>query len=67
LRYQYVTRMTERWNSTESTALTFLSNVFYILPYFLFYMGLGFRYGNYNESLLSTAGFVQDFQKNIDD
>ncbi|CAF4183794.1 unnamed protein product, partial [Rotaria sordida] len=49
LRYQYVTRMTERWGSTGSTALTFLSNVFYILPYFLFYMGLGFRYSSYNE------------------
>ncbi|CAF4261125.1 unnamed protein product, partial [Rotaria sordida] len=35
LRYQYVTRMTERWGSTGSTALTFLSNVFYIQPYFL--------------------------------
>ncbi|CAF0951970.1 unnamed protein product [Rotaria sp. Silwood1] len=58
LRYQYVTRMTERWGSTGSTAFTFLSNIFYILPYFLFYMGLGFRYGSYNEGLLSTARII---------
>ncbi|CAF1060452.1 unnamed protein product [Rotaria sordida] len=61
LRYQYVTRMTERWGSTGSTALTFLSNVFYILPYFLFYMGLGFRYSSYNEGLLSTARIIWAF------
>ncbi|CAF3681231.1 unnamed protein product [Rotaria sp. Silwood1] len=58
LRYQYVTRMTERWGSTGSTAFTFLSNVFYVLPYFLFYMGLGFRYGSYNEGLLPTARII---------
>ncbi|CAF3900565.1 unnamed protein product [Rotaria sp. Silwood2] len=58
LYYQYVTRMTELWGSTGSTALTLLSNVFYIMPYFLFYVGLGFRYASYNEGLLSTARII---------
>ncbi|CAF4286852.1 unnamed protein product, partial [Rotaria magnacalcarata] len=51
----------ERWGSTGSTALTLLSNIFYILPYFLFYLGLGFRYGSYNEDLLTTARFAEYF------
>ncbi|CAM4805119.1 unnamed protein product [Rotaria magnacalcarata] len=58
LYHEYDTRMTERWGSTGSTALTLLSNIFYILPYFLFYLGLGFRYGSYNEDLLTTARII---------
>lgn len=49
--------MIERWGSTGSTILTVLSNVFYITPYFLFYAGLGFRYGSYKADLLSTARY----------
>ena len=50
--------MVERWGSTGSTAINVLSNVFYILPYLLFYLGLGFRYASWNEGLLSTARFI---------
>ncbi|CAF1116862.1 unnamed protein product, partial [Rotaria sordida] len=55
---EYDARMLERWGSTGSTLLTVLTNTFYILPYFLFYLGLGFRYGSYNEDLLSTARII---------
>ncbi|CAF1480220.1 unnamed protein product, partial [Rotaria sordida] len=58
LYHEYVTRMTERWGSTSSTILTVLSNVFYIMPYFLFYLGFAFRYGSYDEYLLSTARII---------
>ncbi|CAF4173280.1 unnamed protein product [Rotaria sp. Silwood2] len=58
LYYEYDTRMTERWGSTGSAILTVLSNIFYIMPYILFYFGLGFRYGSYNEDLLTTARIV---------
>ena len=61
LYYEYDARMVERWGSTGSSGLTVLSNVFYILPYFLFYLGLGFRYGSYSEGLLSAARFVENF------
>jgi hypothetical protein len=57
--HDYNTRMVERWGSTGSDILTVLSNVFYIMPYFLFYLGLGFRYASYNDALLSTARFGQ--------
>jgi hypothetical protein len=66
--YEYSARMIERWGSTGSTILTFLSNVFYILPYFLFYLGLGFRYGSNNDKLLTTARFdknLDEFMMNI--
>ncbi|CAF4511049.1 unnamed protein product [Rotaria sp. Silwood1] len=58
LYHEYNTRMTERWGSTGSAFLTVLSNAFYIMPYILFYLGLGFRYGSYNESLLTTARII---------
>ncbi|CAF0730867.1 unnamed protein product [Adineta steineri] len=58
LYYEYDAHMTERWGSTGSIILTILSNVFYILPYGLFYFGLGFRYASYNDNLLSTARIV---------
>lgn len=58
--------MVERWGSTGSTLLTVLTNVFYIVPYFLFFLGLGFRYASYTDELLSTARFVQRFSMNID-
>jgi len=47
--------MVERWGSTGSTIVTVLSNAFYILPYLLFYIGLGFRYSSYTSGLLSAA------------
>ncbi|CAF5062350.1 unnamed protein product, partial [Rotaria sp. Silwood1] len=56
--HEYDTRMTERWGSTGSTVLTVLTNGFYIMPYFLFYLGLGFRYGSYDENLLTTARII---------
>jgi hypothetical protein len=37
------------------------SPVFYILPYFLFYLGLAFRYRGYTEDILTTARFVLYF------
>ncbi|CAF3258135.1 unnamed protein product [Rotaria sp. Silwood2] len=58
LYHEYNTRMLERWGSTGSTVLTVLTNVFYIMPYFLFYLGLGFRYASYNEGLLTTARII---------
>ncbi|CAF3430705.1 unnamed protein product [Rotaria sp. Silwood1] len=58
LYHEYDTRMTERWGSTGSAFLTVLSNVFYIMPYILFYLGLGFRYSSYSESLLTTARII---------
>jgi hypothetical protein len=54
--------MVEQWGSTGSTILTVSSNLFYILPFFLFYLGLGFRYASYNEGLLSTARFIEDLE-----
>jgi hypothetical protein len=61
LYHEYDARMMERWGSTGSSILTALTNVFYILPYFLFYLGLGFRYASYNDAILTTARFVQEF------
>jgi hypothetical protein len=58
---QYKTRMLEQWGSTGSTLLTVSTNIFYILPYFLFYLGLGFRYRGYTEDILTTARFVLYF------
>ena len=52
--------MIERWGSTGSDILTVLSNVFYITPYFLFYLGLGFRYESYSQGVLSTARFADN-------
>ncbi len=57
---EYDKRMVERWGSTGSTIVTVSSNVFYILPYFMFFLGLGFRYASYNDGLLSTARFSGD-------
>ncbi len=53
--------MLERWGSTGSTLLTALTYVFYILPYFIFYLGLAFRYRAYNDDILTTARFVLYF------
>ena len=55
--------MTERWRTTGSSILTVLSYTFYILPYFLFYLGLGFRYMSYNEGLLTTTRFAKDSEE----
>ncbi|CAF1016322.1 unnamed protein product [Adineta steineri] len=59
--HEYKTRMTERWGSTGSFLLTVLTNAFYIIPYFLFYLGLGFRYRAYNENIISTARIIWAF------
>ena len=63
LYHEYKTRMIERWGSTGSVLLTVLTNVFYITPYFLFYLGLGFRYGGYTDELITTARLVQYFEQ----
>ncbi len=63
--HEYDTRTTELWRSTESSILTTLSYAFLILPYFLFYLGLGFRYGSYSQGLLSTARFVENLERLI--
>ncbi|CAF3424141.1 unnamed protein product [Rotaria sp. Silwood1] len=60
---EYDTRMIEQGSSIGSPVLTVLTNGFYIMPYFLFYLGLGFRYSSYNESLLTTARLVETFVK----
>ncbi|CAF1102784.1 unnamed protein product [Adineta steineri] len=59
--HEYKTRMTERWGSTGSFLLTVLTNAFYIIPYFLFYLGLGFRYRAYNENIISIARIIWAF------
>ncbi len=55
---EYKLRMIEQWGSKESTILTVLTHIFFITPYFLFFLGLAFRYRGYNESVLTTARFV---------
>ncbi len=55
---EYKLRMIEQWGSKESTILTVLTHIFFITPYFLFFLGLAFRYRGYNESILTTARFV---------
>jgi hypothetical protein len=62
LHHQYKTRMLERWGWTGSTLVTVSTIVFYSLPYFLFYLGLAFRYRAYNDDILTTARFVLDFE-----
>ncbi|CAF2408271.1 unnamed protein product [Rotaria sp. Silwood2] len=56
--HEYNTRMTERWGATGSSILSGLTIIFYIMPYLLFYLGLGFRYSSYNEDLLSTTKII---------
>ncbi|UJR07511.1 hypothetical protein I4U23_011800 [Adineta vaga] len=59
--HEYKTRMTERWDPTGSMLLTLFSILFYIAPYFLFYLGLIFRYRSYDEGLLTTARIIWAF------
>ncbi|CAF1014905.1 unnamed protein product [Adineta ricciae] len=61
LYHEYKTRMTEQWGSTGSALLTLLSTGFYIVPYFLFYFGLIFRYRGYDEGLITTARIIWAF------
>jgi hypothetical protein len=56
--HDYDRRMVEPWGSTESTILTFLTIMFYITPYFLFYLGLIFRYRGYTDDILTVGRFV---------
>jgi len=49
--------MLERWASTDSALLISASLVFYITPYILFYIGLGFRYGAESDNILTAARF----------
>lgn len=58
--------MMERWGSTGSTIVTVFSNAFYILPFLLFYVGLGFRYASYNDGLMVTARFKDNSQTIFD-
>jgi hypothetical protein len=63
--FDYNRRMVERWGSTGSTIVTVLSNAFYITPYFLFYLGLVFRYESYNDGLLSTTRFDENLPRSF--
>ncbi|UJR20641.1 hypothetical protein I4U23_023766 [Adineta vaga] len=62
---EYRKHMLEQWGSTGSTILTVLTNVFYMMPYFLFYLGLGFRYRGYDEHILATARIIWAFDLEI--
>ncbi|CAF1238406.1 unnamed protein product [Adineta steineri] len=59
--HEYNYRMVERWGSTGSTILTVLTNIFYIAPYFLFYLGLIFRYSGYNDKIFTTGRIIWAF------
>ncbi|CAF3454781.1 unnamed protein product [Rotaria sp. Silwood1] len=59
--YEYKTRMVERWGSTESILLTLLTIIFYFAPYFLFYLGLCFRFGTYDKDIQTTARIILAF------
>ncbi|CAF3880150.1 unnamed protein product [Rotaria sp. Silwood2] len=61
LYFAYKTRMVERWHLTGSTVLMMLTYMFYVIPYLLFYLGLGFRYRAYDENILTTARIIWAF------
>lgn len=67
LYHEYEARTTERWGSTESRILTVASNLFFILPYLLFYLGLAFRYAGNTEELHSVARSVKVVEKQMID
>ncbi|CAF0977303.1 unnamed protein product [Adineta steineri] len=61
LTHEYKYRMVERWGSTGSTILTISTNIFYIAPYFLFYLGLIFRYTGYDDKIFTAGRIIWAF------
>ncbi|CAF1153400.1 unnamed protein product [Adineta steineri] len=61
LTHEYKYRMVERWGSTGSTILTVLTNIFFIAPYFLFYLGLIFRYTGYDDRIFTAGRIIWAF------
>ncbi|CAF3607813.1 unnamed protein product [Rotaria socialis] len=51
-------KMTERHSFTGLNILSSLTALFNVLPYGLFYMGIGFRYGSGNNELLFTVARI---------
>ncbi|CAF3354679.1 unnamed protein product [Rotaria socialis] len=51
-------KMTERHSFTGLNILSSLTALFNVLPYGLFYMGIGFRYGSANNELLFTVARI---------
>ncbi|CAF0984122.1 unnamed protein product [Adineta steineri] len=61
LTHEYKYRMVEQWGSTGSTILTVLTNMFFIAPYLLFYLGLIFRYTGYDDKIFTTGRIIWAF------
>ncbi|CAF0929325.1 unnamed protein product [Adineta steineri] len=61
LTHEYKYRMVERWGSTGSTILTVSTNIFYIAPYLLFYLGLIFRYAGYDDKIFTAGRIIWAF------
>ncbi|CAF0954182.1 unnamed protein product [Adineta steineri] len=61
LTHEYKYRMIEQWGSTGSTILTVLTNIFYIAPYLLFYLGLIFRYAGYDDKIFTAGRIIWAF------
>ncbi|CAF3888305.1 unnamed protein product [Adineta steineri] len=59
--HEYKYRMVERWGSTGSTILTVSTNMFYIAPYLLFYLGLIFRYTGYDDKIFTAGRIIWAF------
>ncbi|CAF4244059.1 unnamed protein product, partial [Adineta steineri] len=61
--HEYKYRMVEQWGSTKSTVLTLLTNIFHIASYFLFYLGLIFRYTGYKDNVFAAERlFVYSYE-----
>ncbi|CAF1002638.1 unnamed protein product [Adineta steineri] len=58
---QYKYRMVEQWGSIGSTTLTVSTKIFYITPYFLFYLGLIFRYSGYSDNIFAAERIIWAF------
>ncbi|CAF1003931.1 unnamed protein product [Adineta steineri] len=61
LTHEYKYRMNEQWGSTGSTILTAFTNIFYIAPYLLFYLGLIFRYTGYDDKIFTAGRIIWAF------
>ncbi|CAF1197338.1 unnamed protein product [Adineta steineri] len=59
--HEYKYRMVEQWGSTKSTVLTLLTNIFHIASYFLFYLGLIFRYTGYKDNVFAAERIIWAF------
>ncbi|CAF3716629.1 unnamed protein product [Adineta steineri] len=59
--HEYNYRMLEQWGSRGSALLTVLTNIFYIAPYLLFYLGLIFRYSGYDDNIFTAGRIIWAF------